>query len=88
MHFHLASASDTVLGTVVAAAIALVALAMLTGGLLPDGDAPPSSGEHGLAATLDRLGFAHAFAFGEVMQAASDAVRSRVIESLPSQAAL
>jgi hypothetical protein len=88
MNFHLHGPTETSPGAGVAAAIALAALALLAGGFLPDDDAPQSPGEQGLVATLGRLGFAHAFAYGEVMQAASDAVLTRVIKSLPGQAAI
>jgi len=87
MNFHLHRPTETTLGAGIAAAIALGAVAMLASGFLPDDDSPPSSGEHDLVATLDRLGFSHAFAYGEVMQAASDAVRTRVIGPSPKQAA-
>lgn len=85
MNFHLHRPTETTLGAGVAAAIALAALAMLASSFQPDDDAPPSSGEQDLVATLDRLGFSHAFAYGEVMQAASDAVRTRVIRPSPKQ---
>jgi hypothetical protein len=85
MNFHLHRSTETSIGAGVATALALAALAMLAGGLLPDDDAPQSSGEQGLVATLDRLGFAHAFAFEEVVQAASSAVRNRVVKALPRQ---
>ena len=87
MNCHLHRPTETTLGAGIAAAIALGAVAMLASGFLPDDDAPPPSGEQGLAATFDRLGFSHAFAYGEVMQAASDAVRTRVIGPSPKQAA-
>jgi hypothetical protein len=87
MNFHLHSPAETSPGAIAAAVIALAALAMLAGGFLPEDDAPQSSGEQGLVATLDRLGFAHAFAFDEVVQAASSAVRTRVISSSQQQAA-
>jgi hypothetical protein len=88
MNFHLHRSTETSVGAGVAAAIALAALTMLASGFLPDGDAQLSSGGLGLAATLDRLGFAYAFAYGEVMQAASDAVRTRVVKSLPGATAI
>jgi hypothetical protein len=87
MNFYLHRPTETTLGAGVAAAIALGAVAMLASGFLPDDDAPPPSGEQGLAATFDRLGFSHAFAYGEVMQAASDAMRTRVIGPSTKQAA-
>jgi hypothetical protein len=88
MNFHLHSPTETSLGALAAAAIALAAVAMLAGGFLPEDDAAQSSDEQGLVATLDRLGFAHAFAFDEVVQAASSAVRTRVSKALPRQATI
>jgi hypothetical protein len=74
MSFDLHHPTDTTLGTGVAVAIAVSGLAILVGGFSPDGDEVLQARGHRLAATLDRLGFAHAFAYGEVLQAASDAV--------------
>jgi hypothetical protein len=87
MNFHLHRPTETTLGAGVATALALAALAMLASSFQSDDDAPPPSGEHDLASTFDRLGFSHAFAYSEVMQAASDAVLTRVIRPSPKQAA-
>ena len=74
MSFDLHHPTETTLGTGVAFAITVSGLAILLGGFAPDGDDVLQARGQRLASTLDRLGFAHAFAYGEVLQAASDAV--------------
>ena len=74
MSFDLHHPTDTTFGTGVAVAITVSGLAILLGGFAPDGDEVLQTRGHRLAATLDRLGFAHAFAYGEILQAASDAI--------------
>ena len=76
MNFDLRHPSETTLGAGAVAAIAASGLAILVAGFVPEGDSVLQARAQRLASTLDRLGFAHAFAYGEVLQAASDAVRA------------
>jgi hypothetical protein len=74
MIFELHHPTETTLGAGAAAAIVVSGLAILLGGFPPDGgDVLQARGQR-LASTLDRLGFAHAFAYGEILQAAADAM--------------
>ena len=74
MNFDLHHPTETTLGAGAAAAITVSGLAILLGGFPPDGDDVLQARGQRLASTLDRLGFAHAFAYGEILQAAADAV--------------
>jgi hypothetical protein len=74
MNFDLHHPTETTLGAGAAAGITVSGLAILLGGFPPDGDDVLQARGQRLASTLDRLGFAHAFAYGEILQAAADAM--------------
>ncbi len=76
MRFELHRPTETAVGAGVAGAITVSGIAILLGGFGPEGDGMPASPGQRLASTLEQLRFAHAFAYGEVLQAASEAVRA------------
>lgn len=84
MNFNSHGQLDNLLGTGIAAAIALAGLTLLVNGFVADDDdATLGQWEH-VEAMLERLSFARVFAYGEVIQAAADALSPRVPDRLPA----
>lgn len=76
MRFELHRPTETAVGAGVAGAITVSGIAILLSGFGPEGDGMLAAPGHALASTLEQLRFAHAFAYGEVLQAATEAVRA------------
>ena len=74
MRFDLHRPTETAVGAGVATAISVSGIAILLSGFGPDGDGMLLARGQRLASTLEQLRFAHAFAYGEVLRAASEAM--------------